>query len=233
MKRWTFPIALSLFLHALILSWAALCFYLPEEPKQRQIAVRLVRMPALTAHAEAGKIEEYPGPAPAFEESKTGQVFKAEENEKEISNNNAKKDTTAKAKNTPKTLGKNQKEIKNLKIQETKNFGTQRYKACSPIKKRASHRLRTVKELLVGESHCATRDANDTPSSVPSRRTITAHTTRERGSTHKRCRKTGKTYIPLASRRRGEEGTVLLEVRVDPSGTVEEVRIVEGVDTHS
>ena len=231
MKRWTFPIALSLFLHALILSWAALCFYLPEEPKQRQIAVRLVRMPALTAHAEAVKIEEYPGPAPAFEESKTEQAFKAAKNEKEINNNNAKKDTTTKAKNTSKTLGKNQKEVKKLE-------DTEKPKALEPKDTKPAPQLKREPRIDSAQEGTASSEkaiakqgnANDVPSSAPSPTNNNSPTLQggARFYAQSDVVKQVKPIYPLTSRRRGEEGTVLLEVRADPSGTVEEVHIVEG-----
>ncbi|MDI3500125.1 MAG: periplasmic protein TonB [Synergistaceae bacterium] len=231
MKRWTFPIVVSLLFHALILSWAALCFYLPKEPKQRQIAVKLVRMPALTAHAEAGKIEEYPGPAPAFEESKTGQAFKAEGNEKEISNNNAKKDTTTKAKNTSKTLGKNQKEVKKLE-------DTEKPKALEPKDTKPAPQLKREPRIDSAQEGTASSEkaiaqqggANDVPSSAPSPTNNNSPTLQGGARLYAQSDvvKQVKPIYPLASRRRGEEGTVLLEVRVDPSGTVEEVRIVEG-----
>jgi len=230
-KRWTFPIALSLFLHALILSWAALCFYLPEEPKQRQIAVRLVRMPALTAHAEAGKIEEYPGPAPAFEESKTEQAFKAAKNEKEINNNNAKKDTTTKAKNTSKTLGKNQKEVK--KLEDTEKPKALEPKDTKPApRSKGEPRIDSAQEGTASSEKAIAKqgNANDVPSSAPSPTNNNSPTLQggARFYAQSDVVKQVKPIYPLTSRRRGEEGTVLLEVRADPSGTVEEVHIVEG-----
>ncbi|HPU77861.1 MAG TPA: energy transducer TonB [Thermosynergistes sp.] len=231
MKRWTFPIALSLFLHALILSWAALCFYLPEEPKQRQIAVRLVRMPALTAHAEAVKIEEYPGPAPAFEESKTEQAFKAAKNEKEINNNNAKKDTTTKAKNTSKTLGKNQKEVK--KLEDTEKPKALEPKDTKPApRSKGEPRIDSAQEGTASSEKAIAKqgNANDVPSSAPSPTNNNSPTLQggARFYAQSDVVKQVKPIYPLTSRRRGEEGTVLLEVRADPSGTVEEVHIVEG-----
>jgi len=230
-KRWTFPIALSLFLHALILSWAALCFYLPEEPKQRQIAVRLVRMPALTAHAEAVKIEEYPGPAPAFEESKTEQAFKAAKNEKEINNNNAKKDTTTKAKNTSKTLGKNQKEVK--KLEDTEKPKALEPKDTKPApRSKGEPRIDSAQEGTASSEKAIAKqgNANDVPSSAPSPTNNNSPTLQggARFYAQSDVVKQVKPIYPLTSRRRGEEGTVLLEVRADPSGTVEEVHIVEG-----
>jgi protein TonB len=229
-KRWTLPIALSLLLHVLVFSWAALCFCLPEEPKQRQIAVKLVRMPALTAHAEAGKIEEHIGPAPAFEESKTGQAFKAEEDEKEISNNNAKKDTTAKAKNTSKTLGKNQKEVKKLenavkpKTSEPENTKPATQPKGESRTDSAQEGTASSKQAVVPQE-----DANGTPSPAPS--SINNNSPTLQGGARLYAQsdvvKQVKPVYPLASRRRGEEGTVLFEVKVNPSGAVEEVRIVE------
>lgn len=231
MKRWSFPIALSLLLHALILFWAALCFYPSEEPRQSQIAVRLVRMPALTAHAEAGKIEEYPGPAPAFEESKTRQAFKAEGNEKEIDNNNTKKDTTAKAKNTSKTLKKEQKEVK--KLEDTAKPKALELKDTKPApQSKGEPRIDSVQEGTASSKKAIAQqgDANDVPSSVPSPTNNNSPTLQGGARLYAQSDvvKQVKPIYPLASRRRGEEGTVLLEVRVDPSGTVEEVRIVEG-----
>jgi len=230
-KRWSFPIALSLLLHALILFWAALCFYPSEEPRQSQIAVRLVRMPALTAHAEAGKIEEYPGPAPAFEESKTRQAFKAEGNEKEIDNNNTKKDTTAKAKNTSKTLKKEQKEVK--KLEDTAKPKALELKDTKPApQSKGEPRIDSVQEGTASSKKAIAQqgDANDVPSSVPSPTNNNSPTLQGGARLYAQSDvvKQVKPIYPLASRRRGEEGTVLLEVRVDPSGTVEEVRIVEG-----
>jgi len=220
-----------LFLHALILSWAALCFYLPEEPKQRQIAVRLVRMPALTAHAEAVKIEEYPGPAPAFEESKTEQAFKAAKNEKEINNNNAKKDTTTKAKNTSKTLGKNQKEVK--KLEDTEKPKALEPKDTKPApRSKGEPRIDSAQEGTASSEKAIAKqgNANDVPSSAPSPTNNNSPTLQggARFYAQSDVVKQVKPIYPLTSRRRGEEGTVLLEVRADPSGTVEEVHIVEG-----
>lgn len=231
MKHWTFPIVLSLLLHALILSWAALCFYLPEEPKQRQIAVKLVRMPALTAHAEAGKIEEYSGPAPAFEESKTRQAFKAEGNEKKIDNNNTKKDITAKAKNTSKTLKKEQKEVK--KLEDTVKPKTSEPENTKPATQpKGELSTDSAQKGTASSEQVVTPHgyANGTPSPAPSPTNNNSPVLQGGARLYAQSDvvKQVKPVYPLASRRRGEEGTVLLEVRVDPSGTVEEVRIVKG-----